>query len=87
MAKAAKTAEVTTYCKMTPIGRRRLDPYNSIYVNLEEFYVVDSNFAQYLSDMGEAEIVEEGVAPPWEVIPPPEPVVAKTFMSPATKDK
>ena len=70
MAKA-KTAEVMTYCKVKPIGRRRLDPYNSMYVGVEEDYIVDANFAQFLADMGEAEILEEGVTPPWEA-PPPE---------------
>jgi hypothetical protein len=78
MAKS-KTTEAMTYCKVKPLHRRRLDPYNSVYVGVDEDYIVDANFAEFLVDMGEAEILEEGVTPPWEPPPPPpEALVAKT---------
>lgn len=63
----AKIKKVASYCKVTPIGRRRLDPYTSQLVQLGENYILDSDKAQMLSDMGEVEIIEENVTPPWAI--------------------
>ena len=64
MTKLPKKEEIT-WCEVTPLGRSRLDPYNSRYVGLDETYVLDSKKAQALADMGEIEIVSEGVPSPW----------------------
>jgi hypothetical protein len=75
---SARTGEITTFCKVTPLHRRRLDPYNSVYLGVGEEYIVDANYAKFLVDMDEAEILEEGVTPPWEAPPPPPPPAADT---------
>lgn len=72
----AKAKRVVTYCKVTPIGRRRLDPYNNVFVQLGDPYVLDSAKAQMLADLGEVEILEENITPPWAVKPEPAPAPA-----------
>lgn len=62
---------VITYCEVTPIGRRRLDPYNGVFVAPGDSYILDSAKAATLSDMGEIEILKEDVTPPWAVKPAP----------------
>lgn len=80
MAKSARMASPTVYHKVTPIGRRRLDPYNSVFVAVGDSYIIDSNLANALADMGEVEILEENVTPAWDVAavdPTPAPMFTK----------
>lgn len=70
-----------SFCKVTPIGRRRLDPYNSVFVAPGDYYILDSAKADTLAGMGEIEIIQEDVVPPWSI--PTEPVKAP---APAAKE-
>lgn len=67
----AKAKRIVTYCKVTPIGRRRLDPYNGVFVQLGDPYILDSDKAQMLTDLGEVKILEENVTPPWAILTAP----------------
>lgn len=66
MAKPAKKVEMVW---VTPLGRKRLDPYNGVWVSLGEKYQLDEKKAEMLAAMGEVEILEEEVS---EVKPPVE---------------
>ena len=59
----AKVKRPVAMVKVTPIGRKRLDPYNSVFVNIGDTYLLDENKAEMLAAMGEVEIVEEAVEP------------------------
>jgi hypothetical protein len=76
----AKKPTTATFCEVTPLGRRRLDPYNGIFVAPGDKYILDSNKADALAAMGEVEIVKEDVVPPWAKKPEPAP-------APASKEK
>lgn len=86
MAKAAKKAEEVSWCEVAPLGRRRLDPYNSRYVGLDSTYILDSKKAQALADMGEIEIVAEDVPSPWAPKAPTQ-TVPSTKPAEAPKEK
>ena len=61
----AKKPVAAAYCQVTPLGRRRLDPYNGVFIAPGDPYILDSKKAEMLSDMGEVEILKEDVTPPW----------------------
>jgi hypothetical protein len=61
---AKKPVEVS-WTKVAPIGRRRLNPYTGEFVQIGEPYILDSKKADMLSEMGEVEILEEDIVPPW----------------------
>lgn len=61
----AKKPSAATYCEVTPIGRRRLDPYKGVFVAVGDPYILDSAKAEMLSAMGEVEILREDITPPW----------------------
>jgi hypothetical protein len=61
---AKKPVEVS-WTRVAPIGRRRLNPYTGEFVQIGEPYILDSKKAEMLSDMGEVEIIEEDIVPPW----------------------
>lgn len=85
MARSAKKVE-TTFCEVTPIGRRRIDPYSGRSVALGETYVIDSNKADFLAGLGEVEILKEDVPAPWAVKETPKPAPAPAPAKPTAKE-
>lgn len=85
MSKQAKKAE-TIFHEVTPIERRRLDPYNGVFVQLGETYVLDAKKAEFLAGLGEVEIVNENVPFPGSVKEEAEPKV-KAEAKTETKEK
>lgn len=69
----AKKPVAATWCEVTPLGRRRLDPYSGAFIAPGEKYILDSKKAEMLSDMGEVEILKEDIVPPWAKKPEPAP--------------
>lgn len=61
----AKKPVATTYCLVTPVGRRRLNPYTGEFVQIGDKYHLDAKKAETLAAMGEVEIIEEDIADPW----------------------
>jgi hypothetical protein len=61
----AKKPVAVSWTKVAPIGRRRLNPYTGEFVQVGDPYILDSNKADMLAGMGEVEILEEDVVPPW----------------------
>lgn len=79
----ARKPVAVSWTKVAPIGRRRLNPYTGEFMQIGDPYILDSNKAYMLSDMGEVEILEEDVTPPWAAkAEPTKPVVS----APAAKE-
>jgi hypothetical protein len=73
----AKKPVAASFTEVTPLGRRRLDPYTGVFVAPGDKYVLDSNKANMLAEMGEVEIIKEDIVPPWAKKPEPTPVKEK----------
>ncbi len=63
----ARKPVTVTWTKVAALGRRRLNPYTGEFMQIGDPYILDANKAYMLADMGEVEILEEDVTPPWAV--------------------
>lgn len=61
----AEEKKVAEFHEVTPVGRRRMDPYNGVFVAPDDTFIMDANAAKMFEDMGEIKIVTKNVAPPW----------------------
>lgn len=79
MAEEKKTVE---FHEVTPIGRRKMDPYSGVFVAPGDTLILDAASARMFEEMGEVEIVTKNVTPPWVE---PAPVAVKPVLVEATQ--